>query len=316
MKTPTVAQPEYRADAHRNDTVDRALDRASPCEPKNDRVSQISDEFAYANRCRSFRGKFWDETYAPALAVYARLAHHRNERVMAHAGKGQRLLDVGCGFGDLLYHLRGRFAELHGVDPSIDMVQHARDNMEQRGVASNCSISQALGEKLPFEEDWFDTVLMTDAYEHIHPPQRDAALREVRRVLRPGGRFVIVTPSARAIHAWAFMDNMLTIPRQIKAGKGVHIFSTTPKAYCEIFCSKRELLGDLKAARIGVQAFERVGFYPAPERPGFWEPYLHKLRKRQQAYDCVARSCRWIERLGLLNQKMLVRCSRSTRDRR
>ena len=277
-------------------------------ESDGDRLRSISEEFGYAGRCKVFRGKFWDETYAPALAIYARLVHHRNERVMAHAGNGQRLLDVGCGFGDLLYRLRGRFAELHGVDPSIDMVEHARDNMERRGLTSNCSIVRALAENLPFEDDWFDTVLMADTYEHIHPPQREAALREVRRVLRPGGRFIIVTPSVRAIHAWAFVDNLLTIRRQMKAREGIRIFSATPKEYCEVFCTKWGLLGDLKRAGFRVASFERVGFYPAPERPGFLEPYLYKLHKRPRAYAACARLFLWIERRRLLNQKMLMTC--------
>lgn len=275
------------------------------------RVDEVSREFNYANRCRVFRGKFWADSYPPEQRIYAQIAHDRNNRVMALAREvspRRRLLDLGCGFGDLLYGLRDDFQELHGADPSAEMVAHASENLAARGVRTAYRVVRALAEDLPYEKGYFDAVVTTDTYEHIHVDQRARALAEIRRVLRPGGRLVLVTPSHRIIHAWALVDNVLTIPRQVRAGKGVMILGTTPKAYTEVFCTRRGLTRDIRAAGLTVERFERVSFYPAPERPGFLEPYLKGLFQRPRIYRAMEAAFRVARAVPILRQKMLVAC--------
>lgn len=272
------------------------------------RVGAVDREFAYENRCRVFKGKFWHETYPPHEALYQGLPDHRNARVIASVSGGERLLDVGCGFGDMLFALRERYSVLYGVDPSAAMVGHALDNFAKRGLGTPYFVTRALAEDLPLEDGFFDTVVTTDTYEHIHPEFRPRALAEILRVLRPGGELVLVTPSTFWIHAYALLDNLLTLRRQIRAGKGVRIFSPTPKNYTEVFCSKAELLGDLRRAGFAITRFERVGFYPAPERQGFLQPYMPRLAGRPRLHGALLAAFRAIQTLRVFNQKMLVRC--------
>jgi ubiquinone/menaquinone biosynthesis C-methylase UbiE len=91
---------------------------------------------------------------------------------------GAKLLDVGCGTGDLLRRLGGRF-ECAGCDPAEEMLQHAR--------AANpaAELAAAPAEALPFEDARFDVALCIEVVRYLDDPR--PALRELARVVRPGG---------------------------------------------------------------------------------------------------------------------------------
>lgn len=97
-----------------------------------------------------------------------------------------RLLDVGCGTGALLHRLALRHpaAQLSGVDPVPQMLAQARGRLPPEVV-----LQEGWAERLPFESERFDVVVSCNMFHYIRQPV--AALREMGRVLRPGGRLVI-----------------------------------------------------------------------------------------------------------------------------
>ena len=99
---------------------------------------------------------------------------------------GERLLEVGCGEGGNLHHLAGRGARRFGVDFSL-----AKARFAQQATAAPCAAADAT--RLPFRDGVFDAVLIRDLLHHL--PDRLAALREARRVLRPGGRLTLIEPN-------------------------------------------------------------------------------------------------------------------------
>lgn len=96
------------------------------------------------------------------------------------AQAGERILDLGCGDGQLSARLEASGAQVTGVDASAEMVAAAR----ARGIAAE----QAAAERLPFAEGSFDAVFSNAVLHWVR--DQDAMMDEVRRVLRPGGRFV------------------------------------------------------------------------------------------------------------------------------
>jgi len=95
------------------------------------------------------------------------------------AQPGEEILDLGCGDGQLSNRLVASGAAVRGVDASLEMVESARS----RGVAAEPGNAEAL----PFDDARFDAVFSNAALHWVR--DQDAMMREVRRVLRPGGRF-------------------------------------------------------------------------------------------------------------------------------
>lgn len=101
--------------------------------------------------------------------------------------RGPRVLEVSFGTGYLLTQFAGRF-ETHGVDYNAGMVETARRNMVRAGVIAH--LCRANVEALPYPDQCFDTIVNTMAFSGY--PDAGASLAEMRRVLRPGGRLVLI----------------------------------------------------------------------------------------------------------------------------
>lgn len=102
----------------------------------------------------------------------------------SHSGK---ILDVGCGNGNLFTLLPDGKYELFGVDFSENMIIEAKNNCKAKA-----SFTVADAERLPFADDTFDIVVCNASFHHyIHP---NTVLDEMHRVLRDGGKVLIGDP--------------------------------------------------------------------------------------------------------------------------
>jgi SAM-dependent methyltransferase len=95
----------------------------------------------------------------------------------------RRVLDVGCGEGQVSRRIAGLGAEVVGVDPTAAQIRTAK----ARGGA--VQFMRARSEQLPSPDGSFDAVVLCLALEHVDP--FESAIREVARVLAPGGRFLL-----------------------------------------------------------------------------------------------------------------------------
>jgi ubiquinone/menaquinone biosynthesis C-methylase UbiE len=100
-----------------------------------------------------------------------------------------RVLDLGCGAGHVSFHVAPSAAEVVAYDLSADMLRTVEAAVGERKLG-NISTMQGRAECLPFAEDSFDVVI--SRYSAHHWSDLGVALREVRRVLKPGGRMAIV----------------------------------------------------------------------------------------------------------------------------
>jgi len=290
--------------------ADMADARPSAAEARRSAVEQVAGLFDYRAKVASAPGRLWVERYAPHQELYAGLIVARNDAVAAAVSGGGTLLDVGCGMGDLLVRLADRYRVLEGIDPSPEMVEQCRQNLEIRRLVPRARVRQGVAEALECEDASVDTVLMLDVYEHIRPARRGAALAEVVRVLKPGGELCLVTPSRARLRLWNVFDNLLCAPGRLRRGERARLWPFAAKGHPEHFVSRRELVRDLAAAGLDLVHFERVGFYPAPERPGFVEPWLRRLWRRPAGRRFARALFAAAARVRLLNQKLLVRCER------
>ncbi|MDH5508805.1 MAG: methyltransferase domain-containing protein [Nitrospinota bacterium] len=104
---------------------------------------------------------------------------------------GGKILDIGCGAGVdtiLAARLAGPEGASAGVDMTPEMIALAAANARKSG-ATNVSFSRASAESLPFPDQCFDTVISNGVFNLV--PDKQKALAEAWRVLRPGGRLAI-----------------------------------------------------------------------------------------------------------------------------
>jgi SAM-dependent methyltransferase len=99
--------------------------------------------------------------------------------------RGRRVLDLGCGTGRLAAALAERGAKVWGVDPSAEMLAHARAS-----VGPRVGLKQGRAEALPFRDGWFEGAVLRLV---VHLLDRPRALPELVRVLAPKGRVVVAT---------------------------------------------------------------------------------------------------------------------------
>jgi len=112
------------------------------------------------------------------------------------AKREPRILDVGCGTGANLQML-AQFGAAEGVDVSSEALEFCR----ARGLAK---VRQGAAETLPYEDASFDLVTGLDVVEHLDDDL--SGLREMRRVLRPGGRALLFVPAFMFL--WGVQDDI------------------------------------------------------------------------------------------------------------
>jgi len=105
---------------------------------------------------------------------------------------GELLVDLATGTGDVALEAARQVAGLRvvGVDPSEKMLAVGRTKVADKGLAESISLRTGAADRLPFEDGSVDAISMAFGIRNV--PDRPAALREMRRVLRPGGRLAIL----------------------------------------------------------------------------------------------------------------------------
>lgn len=139
----------------------------------------------------------YDERFGIWPDGHAARAAAREATTLLGTGRLGRVLDVGCGTGYLglgLAH-EGLVDELHLVDLSPGMLRRARANADRMGVDTH--IVRATAAQLPYPDDSVDAVVTRGVLHHLQDVE--TALREWRRVVRPGGSVLVLsepTPAA------------------------------------------------------------------------------------------------------------------------
>lgn len=116
---------------------------------------------------------------------------HLEMITLAQLRDGHRVLDVGCGTGNLLRSTGKRYptVELVGLDPDPKMLASARRKARRAGLTMR--LDRGFAQQLPYADYSFDRVFSSMMLHHLDSTAKDALLAEVRRVLRPDGLLVL-----------------------------------------------------------------------------------------------------------------------------
>ena len=136
----------------------------------------------------------WDDLYKQpsARSIYVHNLQRRRQRALELiAGVEGRVLEVGCGAGNVILSIPEGGARPVGVDFSVAMLARARQNANGRQEAPGLIAADALA--LPFACGLFGAILCLGLLEYI--PHDVQVLAECHRVLRPGGRLIVSVPN-------------------------------------------------------------------------------------------------------------------------
>jgi SAM-dependent methyltransferase len=169
--------------------------------------------------------------------------------IRPHMKTGARLLEIGCGSGNLLQQATVGGSYPVALDLAMPSLVFVRSRLQKASSGPDAprgfACTQAVGEMLPLADGCFDSVLLSEVIEHLKSPE--ITIGEAARVLRPGGRLLVTTPNYRSF--WPVME--WTIDRLNMAPKMAgeqHITRFHP-------ASLRQLLVD---ASLGIEYFGSI----------------------------------------------------------
>jgi SAM-dependent methyltransferase len=145
-------------------------------------------EYAGVDRDDPLRFYYWP--------LVGRMYRRRIELCLDQCSGGGRVLEVGFGSGATFLNLSAVYEEIHGLDlnASVDEVAAV---FKARQIETHLTNGNVLS--MPYDNDYFDTVLLISILEHLKPDEQLPAFEEIRRVLKPDGQVVYGVPIERGL---------------------------------------------------------------------------------------------------------------------
>lgn len=134
----------------------------------------------------------WQEKYRGDGPLLHRL-HIVSQIITQRLSAQSRILDLGCGTGNLAFHLSRQAYDVTACDIAAQMIDEGRRAFA--GAPIRWLRLSANWQRLPLSAATFDAIVATSVFEYLHDP--DAALRECSRVLKPGGWLIFTAPDMK-----------------------------------------------------------------------------------------------------------------------
>jgi ubiquinone/menaquinone biosynthesis C-methylase UbiE len=196
--------------------------------------------------------------YDVLAPIYDRLVARWEAPTYAHTlyalapESGERVLDVGCGPGHLLAMVAptvGPEGDVYGLDVAPGMLESATQRLA--ALDAPAALYRGDARALPFADEVFDAVVLTETLELFSETDAAAVLSEIRRVLEPGGRLVVASMERRGYEETPF----------VRAYEW--LYATVP-GYDAVGCRPIDVRGQLTSAGFTIVSSDTV------RRAGIW----------------------------------------------
>ena len=146
--------------------------------------------------------------------------YYKSVELVSENGNSVKILDIGCGRGDLAKALASRLSDsyIFAIDYSESAVNMARDYCvdNQNVVVMKCDAT-----RLPFKNNSMDFVFLLDVVEHLYPEQLNTTLQEILRIMKKNGRLMIHTFPTRYMNDIAHF--ILKVLNRESIGQRLHV---------------------------------------------------------------------------------------------
>jgi ubiquinone/menaquinone biosynthesis C-methylase UbiE len=197
--------------------------------------------------------------------------------------KGAAVLDVGCGTGEHLKRALRHGLSATGIEPAPGMLEAARRNVPE------ARLEQGTAAPLPFPDASFDAVLMIEVLRYLDRNDIRVALKEARRVLRPGGTLFVTL-----VNRWA-LDGFYVHQRLRQRRKGKEFDTRNP--FCEFF-SPKEAEGELRRAGFSEARTEGRLFGPIRLVYKLGDPIGSRVARVVEGLDDRLHKLSWTKRFA------------------
>jgi ubiquinone/menaquinone biosynthesis C-methylase UbiE len=203
----------------------------------------------------------WAEHYATERGQLPTFRSQVDIVLKMLAGESGRVLDIGCAAGSEIVDLRRLGFSVLGIDLAPTMLQFAHRRFENDGQVHFC---QADIDQLPFPPDSMDHVVCLGVFEFL--PDYGRALREIRRVLRPGGTAVFAIPTSISLYATADRLANRTLVPLWRIARRLMGRRTTPggKAFHRNLCNPRRFHAMLREYGLEPRQFRYSNYFIYP----------------------------------------------------
>ena len=131
--------------------------------------------------------------------------------------KQMKVLDIGCGRGDISLYLAKKAQGVTGIDYSRHAIKIAKNAKKKfpRNIQKKTKFYMMNAKRMAFQDNYFDAVFCIDVFEHLYPKELEAVLQEIKRVLKPNGLLFVHTGTNRILYDYTYKYYILPINKLI-----------------------------------------------------------------------------------------------------